>query len=327
MGRTAHFAVAEAHLSGWYRDPYLEAPRRRSFFEMRRKFFIHYESYKEVLVDIRPNGVGRLTRVVICGLLAATAFPASALADGLIGGTPVTVPSVPAVPTVTVPSVSVPAVSVPQVSVPQVSVPQVSASTATNASTGVAKVSTPVASSSIRASASAHVTARTASHHSMTRSKRTSIRHASRPTPSAIASGARTLASATAGTAPISGFFSNPCTGDTAFITGKVTIVTDLQPNGGVGVLTSASFNGTTTTGHQLSDSQETHQWTAGPDATTLYLYDYWKVIESGETTNTMTTATGGDDFYLRTFVEVPVGATGPNPASLTTLPFDTVCR
>jgi hypothetical protein len=47
---------------------------------MTRKFFPNYESYKEVLVDVRPLGIGRLTRVVICGLLAATAFPASALA-------------------------------------------------------------------------------------------------------------------------------------------------------------------------------------------------------------------------------------------------------
>jgi hypothetical protein len=112
----------------------------------------------------RLPGLGRLTRVATCGLLAAAVLPASALADGLIGGVSAPVP-------VSTTSVTA-AVSTPSA---PVALPSVSTST---------QVATPAASASVSASTSkptVHATVATGSSRPVATSHRASKPTARKP--------------------------------------------------------------------------------------------------------------------------------------------------
>jgi hypothetical protein len=73
-----------------------------------------------------------------------------------------------------------------------------------------------------------------------------------------------------------------------------------------------ATFHGTGTalvTGAQYTFDDTLHTFLGdGPDATVFYFYDYRRAIRQGD----VSTALGGDDFFIKIFFEVPPGGRPP---------------
>jgi hypothetical protein len=116
---------------------------------------------------------------------------------------------------------------------------------------------------------------------------------------------------------PFSGVFTNDCIvpAEAVTVSGIVTTTTISQPDGSLASYVSLDATGVTLGGVKYSTSRETHTWLFGPDSTTMTIYDYRKFERQGETSAPV----GGDDFYLRVFVQIPVQAGGPSPNSLST--------
>jgi hypothetical protein len=241
------------------------------------------------------SGVGRVTRAVICGLLAGVIIPAAASADGLVSGvaTPVTT----AAALMPVPTPSAPAVSVPTVSMP-------------------------VAAAAVSALAR-KLPVSAAPTHAKTHSRE----QASRPAKTKQSYSTRSFMTADSFTGPFTPpVFPNPCIPtDVVTITGSVTTTVKAQPDGSFWFY--QSYNGTGTSlpsGAKYAFSDEIHGAFTSPVGTQIRFYDYYKLYRQADIFSPL----GGDDFFLRIYTEIP-GSTGGGPSmnSLMAFPVGGECR
>ena len=123
------------------------------------------------------------------------------------------------------------------------------------------------------------------------------------------------------------GLFTNFCLAppEDVVISGSISIKSIVQQDGSTANYVTASGQGLALiTGANYTMNEEEHIWIMGPGQTTLTFTWYQKLIRSGETASTL----GGDDFYFRIYMGIPVGPGGvPNMNALNTNTSGFDCR